>query len=169
VSGGGCACLLLLAPAIALHHAVWTVCSGAPLNSSVSPYPPPPPARLCRVALPYQHRPLSSLQISAATQSPLEALLLRLNGQYPGGDVGCFVIFFLNVVNLNPGEAMFLGPNEPHAYLFGDCVECMATSDNVVRAGVSPAQGSTLPTAASLCSIPYQCVGGHACCLAHAS
>eukprot|EP00041_Stephanoeca_diplocostata_P013159 m.227536 g.227536 ORF g.227536 m.227536 type:complete len:74 (+) comp19245_c0_seq2:977-1198(+) len=33
---------------------------------------------------------------------------------------------------------MFLGPNEPHAYLFGDCVECMATSDNVVRAGLTP-------------------------------
>ena len=24
------------------------------------------------------------------------------------------------------------------AYLFGDCVECMATSDNVVRAGLTP-------------------------------
>lgn len=75
------------------------------------------------------------LQISADKQTPLEALLLRLNTQYPGGDVGCFCIFFLNVVNLVPGEALFLGPNEPHAYLFGDCVECMATSDNVVRAG----------------------------------
>eukprot|EP00035_Acanthoeca_spectabilis_P023193 m.448212 g.448212 ORF g.448212 m.448212 type:complete len:419 (-) comp19630_c0_seq1:90-1346(-) len=77
-------------------------------------------------------------QISADKQTPLEALLIRLNTQYPGGDVGCFCIFFLNVVNLVPGEALFLGPNEPHAYLFGDCVECMATSDNVVRAGLTP-------------------------------
>ena len=29
-------------------------------------------------------------------------------------------------------QAIFLGPNIPHAYLAGDCVEIMATSDNVV-------------------------------------
>ena len=57
--------------------------------------------------------------------------------QYPG-DVGCFVIYFVNHVKLEPGEAMFLGPNLIHAYLCGDCVECMACSDNVVRAGLTP-------------------------------
>jgi hypothetical protein len=31
-----------------------------------------------------------------------------------------------------------MGPNEPHAYLSGDCVEAMALSDNVVRAGLTP-------------------------------
>lgn len=31
-----------------------------------------------------------------------------------------------------------LAANEPHAYLSGDCIECMATSDNVVRAGLTP-------------------------------
>ncbi|XP_048448833.1 mannose-6-phosphate isomerase [Rhincodon typus] len=45
-------------------------------------------------------------------------LLLRLHSQFPG-DVGCFVIYFLNLVKLQPGEAMFLGANEPHAYLYG--------------------------------------------------
>ena len=35
---------------------------------------------------------------AAAAPGPLERLLLRLDGQYPGGDVGCFCIFFLNVV-----------------------------------------------------------------------
>ncbi|KAJ1970695.1 Mannose-6-phosphate isomerase, partial [Dimargaris verticillata] len=34
--------------------------------------------------------------------------------------------------------AIFLGANEPHAYLSGDIIECMATSDNVVRAGLTP-------------------------------
>lgn len=56
---------------------------------------------------------------------------------YPG-DVGLFSVFLLNVLRLQPGEAIFLAQNEPHAYLFGDCVECMATSDNVVRAGLTP-------------------------------
>ncbi|KFP05382.1 Mannose-6-phosphate isomerase, partial [Calypte anna] len=65
-------------------------------------------------------------------------LLLRLHSQYPG-DIGwCFTIYFLNLVRLEPGEAMFLGANEPHAYLYGDCVECMACSDNTVRAGLTP-------------------------------
>lgn len=64
-------------------------------------------------------------------------LLLRLNSQFPG-DVGCFGIYFLNHIVLKPGEAMFLGPNLPHAYLSGDCIECMACSDNVVRAGLTP-------------------------------
>ena len=45
-------------------------------------------------------------------------LVLRLDSQFPG-DVGCFCIYFLNHVVLQPGEAMFLGPNLPHAYLAG--------------------------------------------------
>ncbi|XP_030629896.1 mannose-6-phosphate isomerase isoform X2 [Chanos chanos] len=64
-------------------------------------------------------------------------LLLRLHSQYPG-DIGCFSIYFLNRIILRPGEAMFLSANEPHAYLSGDCVECMACSDNTVRAGLTP-------------------------------
>uniref|UniRef100_H0WSF2 Mannose-6-phosphate isomerase n=1 Tax=Otolemur garnettii TaxID=30611 RepID=H0WSF2_OTOGA len=64
-------------------------------------------------------------------------LLLQLHQQYPG-DIGCFAIYFLNLLTLKPGEAMFLGANVPHAYLKGDCVECMACSDNTVRAGLTP-------------------------------
>ncbi|XP_061533824.1 mannose-6-phosphate isomerase isoform X1 [Phyllopteryx taeniolatus] len=64
-------------------------------------------------------------------------LLLRLHSQYPG-DIGCFSIYFLNHVLLDPNQAMFLGANEPHAYLYGDCIECMACSDNTVRAGLTP-------------------------------
>lgn len=64
-------------------------------------------------------------------------LLLQLHQQYPG-DIGCFAIYFLNLIMLKPGEAMFLEANVPHAYLKGDCVECMACSDNTVRAGLTP-------------------------------
>ena len=35
-------------------------------------------------------------------------------------------------------EAIYLDANEPHAYVAGDIVEAMATSDNVVRAGLTP-------------------------------
>ncbi|RAL61392.1 hypothetical protein DID88_009526 [Monilinia fructigena] len=36
------------------------------------------------------------------------------------------------------GEAMFLKADDIHAYLSGDIIECMAASDNVVRAGFTP-------------------------------
>lgn len=52
--------------------------------------------------------------------------------------MGVFAAYLLNAVVLAPGEAVFLAANEPHAYLSGDCVECMAASDNVVRAGLTP-------------------------------
>ncbi|XP_076636808.1 mannose phosphate isomerase [Colletes latitarsis] len=65
------------------------------------------------------------------------SVLERLYSDYPG-DVGCFGIYFFNFITMQPGEAIYLGPNEPHAYLSGDCIECMACSDNVVRAGLTP-------------------------------
>ncbi|XP_051117930.1 mannose-6-phosphate isomerase 2-like [Andrographis paniculata] len=66
-----------------------------------------------------------------------EELVLRLEKQYPG-DVGVIAAFLLNYVRLNPAEALYIDANEPHAYIHGECVECMATSDNVVRAGLTP-------------------------------
>ncbi|CDY11497.1 BnaA09g40630D [Brassica napus] len=65
-----------------------------------------------------------------------ERLVLKLEKQYPD-DIGVISAFFFNYVKLNPGEALYLGANEPHAYLFGECIEVMATSDNVVRAGLT--------------------------------
>ncbi|MCL1818067.1 MAG: mannose-6-phosphate isomerase, class I, partial [Spirochaetaceae bacterium] len=62
---------------------------------------------------------------------------LRLAGFFPG-DPGCLAPFYLNLVNLEPGEALFLGPGELHAYLEGLGMELMANSDNVLRAGLTP-------------------------------
>jgi mannose-6-phosphate isomerase len=67
----------------------------------------------------------------------LADLVVRLNKQFPG-DVGLFVLFFLNYIKLEVGEAMFLKADDIHAYLSGDIIECMAASDNVVRAGFTP-------------------------------
>ncbi|KAK9711582.1 Mannose-6-phosphate isomerase [Basidiobolus ranarum] len=72
-----------------------------------------------------------------STKPEIFELLNRLNSQYPG-DIGCFAVLFLNYTVLKPGEAIFLQANEPHAYISGDCIECMATSDNVVRSGLTP-------------------------------
>ncbi|EFJ44150.1 hypothetical protein VOLCADRAFT_65163 [Volvox carteri f. nagariensis] len=69
--------------------------------------------------------------------TPHEALALRLNEQFPD-DVGLMSAFFLNLVRLPDGHAIYLPANEPHAYLAGELVECMAASDNVIRAGLTP-------------------------------
>ena len=74
---------------------------------------------------------------SEMLRTPIDVLAMRLHEQYPG-DVGVFCAYLLNYVELQPGEALFMGANEPHAYISGDCAEVMATSDNVVRAGLTP-------------------------------
>ncbi|GAX78558.1 hypothetical protein CEUSTIGMA_g5998.t1 [Chlamydomonas eustigma] len=78
------------------------------------------------------------------------ALAVRLDTQYPGGDVGVLSAFFLNQMRLSPGEAIYLPANVPHAYLDGEIVECMAASDNVIRAGLTPKFKDTEVLCASL-------------------
>ncbi|MFH8556203.1 mannose-6-phosphate isomerase, class I [Streptomyces celluloflavus] len=56
---------------------------------------------------------------------------------YPG-DPGVIAAMLLNYVQLQPGEALFLGAGIPHAYLNGLGVELMANSDNVLRCGLTP-------------------------------
>lgn len=56
--------------------------------------------------------------IAEKDRSSLEDLLLRLNNEYPG-DVGVFAPLLLNYFTLKSGEAIFMGPNSPHAYLYG--------------------------------------------------
>ena len=48
----------------------------------------------------------------------LADLVVRLNEQYEG-DIGLFVLFFLNYIKLEVGEAMFLKADDIHAYLSG--------------------------------------------------
>ncbi|MEU8889570.1 mannose-6-phosphate isomerase, class I [Streptomyces sp. NPDC048442] len=54
------------------------------------------------------------------------------------GDPGVLAAILLNHVELQPGEALYLGAGVPHAYLDGLGVEIMANSDNVLRCGLTP-------------------------------
>lgn len=74
---------------------------------------------------------------SVNTPEELNELVRRCNSQFPG-DIGLFVLFFLNFVKLEPGQAMYLKADDIHAYISGDIIECMASSDNVIRAGFTP-------------------------------
>jgi mannose-6-phosphate isomerase len=53
-------------------------------------------------------------------------------------DVGVLAPLLLHVVELAPGEAMFLPAGELHSYLEGVGIEIMASSDNVLRGGLTP-------------------------------
>jgi mannose-6-phosphate isomerase len=55
-----------------------------------------------------------------------------------GNDVGLLSFFFFNIIQLKPGQAIFTDAGVPHAYIKGNIIECMANSDNVVRAGLTP-------------------------------
>ncbi|KAG1732940.1 RmlC-like cupin domain-containing protein [Suillus lakei] len=69
----------------------------------------------------------------------VKSLVLRLYEMYPD-DSGVFCAFILNHFKLKPGNAFSVATGEPHAYITGDIIECMATSDNTI------ATTSTFPT-----------------------
>lgn len=76
---------------------------------------------------------------SAAAGSRDEALgwIPTLARHYPD-DVGALAPALMNVLRLEPGQALFLSEGVLHSYLEGTAIEIMANSDNVVRGGLTP-------------------------------
>ncbi len=62
--------------------------------------------------------------------------VVRLAEAYPG-DPGVIAPLFLQLVRLEPGEAVFLAAGSLHAYLSGAGVEVQASSDNVLRGALT--------------------------------
>ena len=83
-------------------------------------------------------RALAILKAALETQQGEPWQTIRLIAEFYPDDSGLFSPLLLNVVKLNPGEAMFLFAETPHAYLQGVALEVMANSDNVLRAGLTP-------------------------------
>ena len=65
------------------------------------------------------------------------ATVRELGAEYPG-DPGIVLAILLNRVSLKRGEALYLPAGNMHAYLSGLGVELMASSDNVLRGGLTP-------------------------------
>lgn len=65
-----------------------------------------------------------------------DGTVVMLAESYPG-DPGVVASLLLNPVTLQPGEALFVPAGDVHAYLSGIGVEIMASSDNVLRAGLT--------------------------------
>jgi mannose-6-phosphate isomerase len=74
---------------------------------------------------------------ATALDAPEYAVVTGLADRYPT-DLGVVASLLLNLVRLRPGEAIYMPAGNPHAYLRGVGVEVMASSDNVLRAGLTP-------------------------------
>jgi len=78
-----------------------------------------------------------SARLARSSPSPrADRTAVQLAEEYPG-DPGVVVSLLLNPVTLQPGEAMFVPAGGVHAYLEGTALEIMASSDNVLRAGLT--------------------------------
>lgn len=80
--------------------------------------------------------------------------LEKMFATYGPQDVGIPTSLLMNWTQVPAGSAVYMGPNELHAYLEGDIIECMATSDNVVRAGLTPKFQDTLELLAMADVVP---------------
>lgn len=80
---------------------------------------------------------LYETKISFAKDTP-EFWVQRWLQNNPHVKNGILTLFFLNLVKLEPGMAVYQPAGLLHAYLEGQNVELMANSDNVLRAGLTP-------------------------------
>ncbi|KAM3142065.1 hypothetical protein pb186bvf_005938 [Paramecium bursaria] len=61
--------------------------------------------------------------------------LLEAYGNIKDMDLGYIFALIMNHVTLKPGDAFLINPGQIHAYLYGNIIEVMANSDNVIRCG----------------------------------
>ena len=80
----------------------------------------------------------ATIALAAEATDGLEALWARRIAATHPGDPGVGVALLLNLVQLAPGEAIYLPAGNLHAYLEGVGIEIMASSDNVLRGGLTP-------------------------------
>lgn len=80
--------------------------------------------------------PAPVLDACAAANEPSAVWATRLATSYPG-DPSAVVTLLLNLVTLEPGDALRLDAGNLHAYLRGAGIELMGNSDNVVRGGLT--------------------------------
>lgn len=76
-------------------------------------------------------------RLAAGSPSPrVDRTVVALQADHPG-DPGVVASLLLNPVTLQPGETLFVPAGSVHAYLSGLGIEVMASSDNVLRAGLT--------------------------------
>jgi mannose-6-phosphate isomerase len=81
---------------------------------------------------------VKSAVLWAGSNSSIEAELIKKFALIYKNDPGILAPLFLNIFVLKPGEALYQGPGELHAYVEGTGIELMSNSDNVLRGGLTP-------------------------------
>ncbi|CAD6199898.1 unnamed protein product [Caenorhabditis auriculariae] len=75
--------------------------------------------------------------VRGCLQEETVAVIRKMSVDFPG-DVGIFSPLLLNHMILEPGECCYYAAEELHAYLSGECVECVGCSNNTIRAAMTP-------------------------------
>jgi mannose-6-phosphate isomerase len=73
---------------------------------------------------------------AAQPDQPARRRVVELAGRHPG-DIGVLAPLMLNLIHLEIGQAVYLPAGELHSYLSGCGIEIMASSDNVLRGGLT--------------------------------
>jgi len=76
-------------------------------------------------------------ELTAADPGFGAARAVLLAADHFPADIGVVLSLLLNYVVLRPGQAIYLAAGNVHAYLHGVGIEIMATSDNVLRCGLT--------------------------------
>ena len=79
---------------------------------------------------------ISSKISNSQSTLPEEKLFHELFSKHRS-DSGLWFLFVLNIKCLEPLDCLLITPGTVHAYISGDCLEAMRSSDNVVRAGLT--------------------------------
>ena len=82
-------------------------------------------------------RAASRVAAGGGVWAPAAAATVLAGSDFPD-DIGAVLALLLNHVRLRPGESIYLGAGNVHAYLRGFGVEILASSDNVLRCGLTP-------------------------------
>ncbi|TXK16271.1 mannose-6-phosphate isomerase, class I [Homoserinibacter sp. GY 40078] len=75
---------------------------------------------------------------AASTVDGISWQTVRTLAEHYPGDPGIVISLLLHTVELRPGEVLYLPAGNIHAYLEGLGIELMASSDNVLRGGLTP-------------------------------
>ena len=81
-------------------------------------------------------RRLQQLGAQGALREDTVEVMRDMFKRFPN-DIGCLSPLYLNHIVLEPGECVYYGAGELHAYLSGECIECVSCSNNTIRAGLT--------------------------------
>ena len=85
----------------------------------------------------YENENQTCAKIQEYCQRVTSGVYHNINNHFPL-DIGIFFSMFMNYIELQKGQSVIINAGVPHCYLEGDCLEAMACSDNVIRAGLTP-------------------------------